>query len=93
MEANRFFDKHSITLTLPTPLPEIVMIILTAEADMPDLKNLQGLQVSLFPACADARLQVKRDRHLCKHFRAYQSHTHTKDQNAKCFPGHHAATA
>ncbi len=59
MEANRFFDKHSITLTLPTPLPEIQLITLTAEADMPDLAKLKDLEVSLFSPCFDARLHAK----------------------------------
>ena len=59
VEANRFFDKHSKTLTLPTPLPDIQLITLTAEADMPDLNKLKNLQVSLFSPCADARLHAK----------------------------------
>jgi len=59
MEANRFMNKHNITLTLPTPLPEIHLIIVTAEADMPDLSKLKDLEVSLFSPYVDASLHMK----------------------------------
>lgn len=54
MEANRFLHKHSTTLTLPTPLPEVHPIFLEAEADMPDLPKLKDLEVCVFPSRADA---------------------------------------
>ncbi len=59
MEADCLFDKHSITLTLPTPLPEIQLVTLAAGADMPDLAKLKNLEVSLLSPCVDARMHVK----------------------------------
>lgn len=52
-------EKHSSTLTLPTPLPEIQLITLTAEAGMRNLAKLTDLEVILVSPCVDARLHVK----------------------------------